>query len=701
MSARIASPVSVDLESVLTEQNAVPLIVMSSARDPVEAINSILRRAGHPVHCTWIAALRDLGEAIAKVNPELLVQVAGANDELQSVVSIRDQTAPTLPIVVLADAVDEARIAAAMTVGARDAVTLSNPVRLQAVMLRELRAFRLERALNTTLKSAHDARSQLETVLERSNDAIVQIQEGIVVDANPAWIELFGVEEGLLGHPVMDLFDESTQPALRGALAACLQGRWNDHTLKVNALLSDGTRLPVEVVLALGEHEGEPSIRLVLPSKPRDDAKLVEELSDVVRSDPTTGLLHRRDLIEALTARLASAAAGGMRCVAIVKLDKFETIERDVGVIASDDVLAEFANLLKESLHQKEVAGRFGGVRFLVLLERGNEHDIEAWGEQLVARVQKHVMQIKDKSISLTCTVGLAVVPAKAQLDAVIADAIEACRKGMGRGGNQTVTSDRADNDNRVQSYDKVWVKHIKAALMENRFRLVQQPVASLQGDDPVMFDVLVRMVDTQGKEVLPAEFMAAAERNDLLKNIDRWVVGASLSFAAQRKPGCLFVRLSKDTAKDGSFLDWLENHVRSSRAEPQRLCFQVTEEVAASYITQVRTLAGALRNKGFRFALDGFGSGRDSQGLLDTVPLDFVKIDGALVQGLTGDPQLQQRVRTLVEGATKRLIQTIGERVEDANTMAVLWQVGVQYIQGYFVNEPEQVVLRADGRSA
>jgi diguanylate cyclase (GGDEF)-like protein/PAS domain S-box-containing protein len=603
-----------------------------------------------------------------------------------------------VPIVVLADAIDEARIAAAMIVGARDVVTLANPVRLQAVMVRELRAHRLERALNTTLKSAHDARSQLETVLERSNDAIVQIQEGIVVDANPAWVELFGVED-LLGHPVMDLFDEATQPALRGALAACLQGRWNDHTLKVNALLSDGSKLPVEVVLALGEHEGEPCIRLVLPSKPRDETKLVEELSDVVRSDPTTGLLRRRELLESLTARLASAAAGGMRCIALIKLDKFSTIERDVGVTASDDVLTEFAKLLKESLNPKELAGRFGGVRFLVLLERGNEHDIEAWGEQFIARVQKHVMRIKDKTVSLTCTVGLSVVPANAVVDAVIADAIEACRKGGGRGGNQTVTSDRADNDNRVQSYDKVWVKHIKAALMENRFRLVQQPVASLQGDDPVMFDVLVRMVDAQGKEVLPAEFMAAAERNDLLKNIDRWVVGASLSFAAQRKPGCLFVRLSKDTAKDGSFLEWLENHVRSSRAEPQRLCFQITEEVAASYLVQVKALATALRQKGFRFALDGFGSGRDSQGLLDTVPLDFVKIDGALVQGLTGDPQLQMRVRALVEGATKRLIQTIGERVEDANTMAVLWQVGVQYIQGYFVNEPEQVVLRADGR--
>ena len=124
-----------------------------------------------------------------------------------------------------------------MAAGARDVVSLANPGRLAAVMARELRAFRLERALTSTLKSAHDARNQLESVLQRSNDAIVQVQEGIVIDANPAWLELFGVEDSLVGQPVMDLFEEATQPALKGALAACLQGRWSDHALKATALL--------------------------------------------------------------------------------------------------------------------------------------------------------------------------------------------------------------------------------------------------------------------------------------------------------------------------------------------------------------------------------------------------------------------------------------------------------------------------------
>ncbi|MFZ0499359.1 MAG: EAL domain-containing protein [Steroidobacteraceae bacterium] len=678
----------------MTEQNPVPLIVLSPTRDPVEAINSILRRAGHPVHCTWIPALRDLPDALPQINPELLIFVPGPEDDLKSVVEIRDQAAPTVPVMQMTEAVDEDVIADAMTTGARDVVSLASPVRLAAVMVRELRAFRLERALTSTLKSAHDARNQLESVLQRSNDAIVQVQEGIVIDANPAWLELFGIKDSLVGHPVMDLFDEATQPALKGALAACLQGRWNDLALKAAALLPEGKTMAVEIVLALGHHDGEPSVRLVVPAKARDEQNLVEELSHAVHSDHTTGFLHRRELMEALHARLEAASPGGMRCLALVKLDAFAAVERDVGATASEDVLMGIATLLKETLYPNEIVGRFGGVRFLALLERGNENDIQAWGKQLLARVQKYTMRVNEKTVAVTCTVGLSIVPpSEPKLDAIVADAIEACGKGVKQGGNQALTSGRADVENRVQSYDQVWVKHIKAALMENRFRLAQQPVASLQGDDPEMWDVLVRMVDPHGKEVLPSEFMAAAERNDLLKNIDRWVVGASLAFAAQRRPQCLFVRLSKDTARDATFVEWLDGHIRSTRAEPQRVCFQATEEVAASF-PQVRILAGGLRQRGFRFALESFGSGRDPQGLISSVPLDFVKIDGALIQSLARDSALQQRVRALVDSAKKRNIQTIAERVEDANTMAVLWQLGVQYIQGYFVNAPEEVVM-------
>jgi len=443
-------------------------------------------------------------------------------------------------------------------------------------------------------------------------------------------------------------------------------------------------------------------VQLIIASRKQDDGMLAEDLADAVRRDPATGLLYRMPMLAAVHERLATPVRAGLRYFAVVKPDKFSTVERDVGLFASEDVLAAFTTVLRDGLHTNEIIGRLGGTSVLVLLERGNDHDIEAWGAQLVARVARHVVTIGEKSLSITCSVGMSRVPntieqsTQVDTDAAIADALDACAKAQQRGGNQVAHSDKSDNDTRVKAYDQVWVKHIKAALMENRFRLVQQPIASLQGGDTAMYDVLLRMLDVNGKEVLPGEFMPAAERNDLLKNIDRWVVGASLSFAALRKPGCLFVRLSKDTLKDASFVGWVENQVRATRSDPHRLCFQAQEDVVASHLDRVQQLSEELRTRGFRFAVERFGSGRDPQGLIASIAMNYVKIDGALVQGLTGSPELQQRVRLLVEQAKAKKIETIAERVEDANTMAVLWQLGVQYIQGYLVHEPEEIVLRS-----
>jgi EAL domain-containing protein (putative c-di-GMP-specific phosphodiesterase class I)/GGDEF domain-containing protein len=574
---------------------------------------------------------------------------------------------------------------------------LSATERVQSVISRELRTFRLERALNTTLQSASDYRRQLQSVLQRSNDAILQVQEGIVVDANQTWLELFGfADDGAVnGQPLMDLFDDRSHAALKGALVACGQGKWSDHPLKVTALLGDGTQLQLDLVLTPGEFDNEPCVRIMVPARKRDDRQLTTDLSDAVKRDATTGLLMRRPLLDAIGARIGAPPAGGVRFMALVRPDKFAELEKDVGVRLSEQLVAEYATTLKSYLGPNDIAGRFAGVSFLTLIERGNTHDVEAWAEAVLARFCENTSTVGQRSLHSSCTIGLTAVPtAGSSLDAVVADVVEAVRRGRSQGGNQIYHLDKADTDTRVQAYDQIWVKHIKSALMENRFRLVQQPVASLQGEDPNMFDVLVRMLDHQGKEVLPAEFMAAAERNDLLKNIDRWVVGASLSFAVKAKPGCLFVRLSKDSVLDAAFVEWLKTQLAAGKHEPQRLCFQVTESIAEQYMNAAVGQLGALKKLGFRIAIERFGSGRDPYKLLSAVPLDFIKIDGALVQDLSVNPETQATVKKLVDQAVKLKIETIAERVEDANTMAVLWQLGVQFIQGYFVNAPEEVVM-------
>ena len=684
----------------MSDQNPVPLIVLSTSRNHAEEINGMLRRAGHAVHCSWIAGLRDFSETLAEVNPELVLYLGPADADLKDAATLRDRESGTVPIIVIDTDTSEERIAERMRLGARDVVSMGSAARLAAVVTRELRAHRLEKAFRNTMRTARDARRQLASVLERSNDAIAQVQEGILVDANASWLGLFGFQrDDIVGQPVMDLFEPTHQMALRGALAACLSGRWSDHPLSAGLRFADGSHRVIDVMLALGEHDSEPSVQLIIHARPDEDPKLEEQLTDAVQRDPGTGLLHRMPLLKAVYERMKTPVPGGSRWFAVVKPDHFTAVERDVGVFGSEAVLEAFTTQVREGLHPNETFGRLGGVSFLVLLERGNKRDAEAWGAQLTARVAKHSVSAGGKSVSITCTVGIASTPsitglkdteAQLSIDAAISSAMEACRASQKKDEGKVVLADRADD----REQDDAWIKRIRQALMNNRFRLVQQPIASLQGVDSGMFDVLVRMLDEAGHEILPGEFLPAAARHDLLKNIDRWVVGASLAFAAVRKPGCLFVRLSRDTLTDGSFLGWVDNQVRSSRVDPQRLCFQVTGEILGTHLRLVRKLSEDLHTRGFRFAIESFGSESNAQSLLSTMLLDFVKIDGAVVQGLTSSPDLQERVKQLVEAAKARNIETIAERVEDANTMAVLWQLGVQYLQGYLVHAPEEIVL-------
>ena len=237
------------------------MIVMTRSQDHVEAINSTLRKAGHPVHCTWLPDASDLGDALTQINPEMLIAfIDELGVDLSSIMKVKQQSAPGMPVLIVRETVDEAMIADAMRLGCQDVVTLANRNRLQAVATRELRAHRLERALSTTLSSAREYREQLQNFLEGSADAITHVQEGIIVDANKAWLELFGYTESdaLSGTPLMDLFEPETHPALKGALVACLQGKWSGHSLKVQALMSDGSSLALELLLTKADYENEP-----------------------------------------------------------------------------------------------------------------------------------------------------------------------------------------------------------------------------------------------------------------------------------------------------------------------------------------------------------------------------------------------------------------------------------------------------------
>ncbi|MGA1768784.1 MAG: EAL domain-containing protein [Steroidobacteraceae bacterium] len=688
------------------EPQSIPLAVVTARQEQVEWINKTLRNAGHPVHLGWVGPEHDPADALRGIRPEmiLLFEEPGTLD-LASLLEVRGKLRLRVPVLVVLNQVSEAAIARCIQGGARDAVSQGDPGRFVMVFERELQGFRLERSLAATVAAAREYARQLNDLVQGSADAIAVVQEGIVVDANRAWVELLEQAsiDSVVGLPLMDTFDADSHPALKGAIAACLQNSWGGNLLRASTSKRRGKSRAVELSLIRVDSGGEPAVRLTIASG-RDQHALQEQLEEALRKDPSTGLLHRRYFLEALRSTLAANPVGGVRQLAYIEPDRYEDILSQLGILTGEDFLVEFAQRLRELLQPGDLAGRLTGAGFMVLLQRGNGGEAEAWSEHVVKRMGEHVFRAGSSSFSATCTVGLGIIPPTlTDPSGPATDAFQANRRGRELGGNRVHAPEKTDTLLRLQSSDKTWVLRLRAALAENRFRLVQQPIASLVGGDNLsLFDVALRMRDEQNEEVLPSEFMKVAERNGLSADIDRWVVTASLGLCASRRSGALFVRISRDSIVDPTFADFLAAQVKAIPIDPSRIVLQFREEAAAQQLRELTALRQVLAAMKFRTALENFGRSPSTQALTERLKPDFVKLDGTLMQGLSQSTEKQERARKLVELARTVQAVTVAERVEDANTMAVLWQLGVGYIQGYFVNMPEQVVLgEGDGYEA
>ncbi|MEO8444517.1 MAG: EAL domain-containing protein [Gammaproteobacteria bacterium] len=679
----------------------IPLIVISRSDDHAATINSVLRDSGHPVHCQRVNDLATLIERLNSAPPEMLLYLDGNCDvDFASAAAAVAGCTPPPPLLVVRNQVDEPGIAAAMESGARDVVSLTHRNRFRAVVDRELHAHRLRFALEGVLTSARQYKLELRSLMSGASEAIADIHEGIIVALNPAWASLLGFdgEDQLVGQPFMDLFREADQATLKGALVACLRDKWQDDgVLPVVAYRHDETELPLELRLKRVTVDGDPGVRVTVPGDRQPGQAPEELLEQAVARDPSTGFYHRHHFLDRLTGRLAGRLEGGVRALAYIRPDHFAQVQADVGLLGTEALLMRVAELLRELTQPGDLYGRFGGTMFTVLVERGTMTDVQAWADQLRKAVESQVFEVETQSTSMSCTIGLCEVrPSDQNPSELLAEAEKACRKGRDQGGNRVVLCDTTSSTERLRQSDTMWIARIRAALMQNRLRLVHQPVVGLHEEVQGVLDTRVRLIDEQGEPVLPADFIPAAERAHMMKNIDRWVIGASFSFCVARQPNLVFVRLSRDSVLDGSLLEWLKARAQSTRLKPAQVCFQVSEELALQQLRQTKTLAEQLRESGFLFAIDHLGIGRDSTQILGHLPMQFVKIDGSLMQGLHRDKDLQKKVGDIAARARELKIKTIAERVENANTMAVLWQLGIAFVQGNFTQTHDVVLGEA-----
>jgi diguanylate cyclase (GGDEF)-like protein len=688
-------------ERDLEGRNSISIAVLSTNQDDVQLINGALRDAGLAARCHWIASSSSLADTLSSERVELLILNCDTYPEsIRQVVKQKDRYNPELPVIAMQKAADESAIEAAMLAGACDLVSMGLKSRLQSVVSRELRALRVERALNSTIQSATEYKRHLKDHMAASASSYALVQEGIFTDVNDAWINKFKVanRDELIGLPIMDSFEPDSRAALKGALVATIAGKWQkDEKLIVNAHIDSGDAEELHLEFRKIDLDDGPSVQIRIAPQLKAAEEPTKLVHDALQRDPSTLLFHRGQFLERIAKRLQRKPASGTHCLVYIKPDKFGEIRDKVGIIQSEEVLAQFAEFIRKRMHPRDVVGRFEGTSFMALLERGSARDAQVWGQQLIDKLAMTTFEVGETSTHMTCTIGACgASEVYATLEEFVAATVRAYDQGKIEGGNRSVLDEQADVDTKRKQFDAIWAKHLKAALMDDRFRLAQLPIAGLRSDTIQMYDLLVRMLDEQGNSVLPSEFLPAAERSNMMKNIDRWMLTAAMRFCMRNEADRVFVRISRQSIMDNTTAGWMQRKLDEDGFDCSRLVVQVPERDAAKHIKQTKALVKHLRKLGIGFAIEHYSVDRERFQILDLLKPDYIKIDGELMHTLMTDKTMQSAVRKIVEAAKQRKIKTIAERVENANAMAVLFQLGLDFMQGHYVHEPEVVLENA-----
>ena len=428
-----------------------------------------------------------------------------------------------------------------------------------------------------------------------------------------------------------------------------------------------------------------------------DDA--TRRLSHQASHDPLTGLINRREF-EARVERALRGARDGqhLHTLCYLDLDQFKVVNDTCGHVAGDELLRQLSGLLQAKLRERDTLARLGGDEFGVLLENCGVDEAQPIAEVLRQAVKDFRFVWQDRSFGIGVSIGMVALNGDSgNLSTLFSAADAACYAAKDRGRNRVHVYQEQDDELLRRRGEMQWVNRITRAMEENRFRLYVQPIypADPASAAPAHFEVLLRMLDDNGEPVLPMAFIPAAERYNLMPAIDRWVISTAFAYCQQRAAssepmeGICTVNLSGHSLCDELFLEFVERQFELNKVPYKQICFEITETAAISKLNEAVEFIRRLKEKGVVFSLDDFGSGLSSFTYLKNLPVDFIKIDGAFVRDMASDPMDRAMVESIHHIGHVMGLKTIAECVESEESLDHLRSIGVDYVQGEWLQAP------------
>ena len=442
------------------------------------------------------------------------------------------------------------------------------------------------------------------------------------------------------------------------------------------------------------QYDGEPCVQVVIRTA-NDNAELEEKLREISSQDLVTGLYNRQHFLELLdTAAERAVNVGQPASLAYIKIDHYATLQTDLGLAGIDLLLSQLANMLRQQLSAESQIARFSDDAFSVLIAQTTPEQHEAELRSLLQKTEAQLFDINGRTAQVTFTIGVAGLNEKTAKASQVLKRAHDCADQLTQGNDLKVYNPADDLAAAANSGDIVAM--VQQALANNSFKLLFQPIINLRGDQDELYEVLLRLVNPQGEEIPPLDFLNAAISAGLAEKIDRWVLLNSIKLLTEhRSKGNhtrLFIHLSSASLQDPSLLPWLSIALKASRLPADSIIVQIRETDAVAYLKQAKQLTEGLRALHCQIALGQFGCTLNPFNTLRHLEIDFVKIDGSFTKELSNvdDQEILKEMLATLHAQHK---QSIVPFVESASVLSVLWQAGVNYIQGHYLQGPSQAM--------
>lgn len=674
------------------------LLLLDPSQNDAEQVVSLLRNAGRATRAHRVTSEEDLLETLNSGTWDLmLIRDAEQEPDPDSAVAHIKRLDKDIPTILLMEGEDSERRQAIMDKGAQDAVPFEQTGLLSRVIDRELTNLFERRNRRSLAGYLRDAEQRCHLLLESSKDAIAYINDGMHVYANQSYMELLGYEDpdDLLAVPILDTLTSESQGEFKQFMKAQREGKETADSLAATIERADSETVDVSIEISSATYDGEPCIQIVARPQ-QDSAELEERLKEISSKDVLTGLYNRQYLMDALNQTITRVQKENTdAALAYINLDDFVQKKTQIGISGADLVIGDMATILSESVEEHQILARLSDDAFCILATQGNADSLASTAETIRKRVEDHLFDVSGRTVQLTVSIGIAAITENApRAEDLVGRAHTASddvrnQEGHEQGNGVHIYAPRVhDKENADETVDA-----IQHALDNDQFRLLFQPIINLRGEGEEHYEAFVRMLDSSGKEVSPYDFLPPGGPSEMAAKIDRWVALQTVKqLASHRSKGHetrLFLNLTAETIQDQTFPSWLGKALKAARLPGDSLIFQIAEKDATTYLKQVKEFSKALSELHCSLSLTHFGGALNPFNTLKHLDVRYVKLDGSYTEEIQKDDEAKETVKEMIQSLQQQGKLTVVPLVENATVLATLWQSGVNYIQGYYLQEP------------